>query len=89
MPRGGRAHKPLARRGAAGRRLRIVPPVRFMLILPLHRPLTRDTFPVATAVLLLLNVAIYFGFQLQDIATMERAQAHYLDVGLGAEEVPA
>ena len=33
-----------------------------MLILPLHRPLTRATFPFVTALLMLANVAVFFLF---------------------------
>lgn len=60
-----------------------------MLILPLHRPLNRANFPVVTALLVLVNVFIYFGFQLADEPAMEMAQRYYVDSGLGRLEVPA
>lgn len=60
-----------------------------MLILPLHRPLTRANFPLATAVLILMNVFVFFGFQLKDDAAMSAAQEHYLESGLAQYEAPA
>jgi len=60
-----------------------------MLILPLHRPLTRDTFPLATAVLIMLNVFVFFVLQVRDDATLQQAQAHYANVDMGQYEVPA
>ncbi|MGY1425014.1 rhomboid family intramembrane serine protease [Lysobacter sp. A289] len=60
-----------------------------MLILPLHRPLTRATFPFVTVVLIAINVLVFLGWQVGDNATMLRAQQHYLDADLGRYEVPA
>ncbi|BCT93385.1 hypothetical protein LYSHEL_24090 [Lysobacter helvus] len=60
-----------------------------MLILPLHRPLTRATFPVVTALLLLANVIVYFGFQWGDDAKLEAALVQYEQSGLARLEVPA
>jgi membrane associated rhomboid family serine protease len=60
-----------------------------MLILPLHRPLTLATFPVATALLMLANIMVFFGFQAGDGAAIHAAQSHYVDSGLGALEEPA
>lgn len=60
-----------------------------MLILPLHRPLTRATFPLVTALLIVVNVLVFFGWQGSDEAAMERAQQYYLQSDLGRYEVPA
>lgn len=60
-----------------------------MLILPLHRPLTRATFPIATALLMLANIFVFFGFQAGDDTAIEAARTHYVDSGLGALEAPA
>jgi membrane associated rhomboid family serine protease len=60
-----------------------------MLILPLHRPLTRATFPFVTALLILLNVAVFVLFQAGDGPAIQAAQSHYVDSGLGALEAPA
>ncbi|MGH8086256.1 MAG: rhomboid family intramembrane serine protease [Lysobacter sp.] len=60
-----------------------------MLILPLHRPLTRTTFPLATALLIVVNVLVFFGWQAGDEVAMARAQQHYLQSDLGRYEVPA
>lgn len=60
-----------------------------MLILPLHRPLTRATFPFVTALLMLVNVAVFVLFQAGDGAAIHAAQSHYVDSGLGALEEPA
>lgn len=60
-----------------------------MLILPLHRPLTRATFPFVTALLILANVLVFFGWQAGDDAAMARAQEHYLRQDIGRYEVPA
>ncbi|WLA02259.1 rhomboid family intramembrane serine protease [Xanthomonas translucens] len=60
-----------------------------MLILPLHKPLSRENFPLVTLLLLLLNVAVYLGWQRQDAVPLQQAQRYYLDSGLGAHEAPA
>ncbi|WP_394687280.1 rhomboid family intramembrane serine protease [uncultured Xanthomonas sp.] len=60
-----------------------------MLILPLHKPLSRDNFPVVTLLLILLNIAVYAGWQRHDAAPLRQAQRYYLDSGLGALEAPA
>ncbi|MFC0679165.1 rhomboid family intramembrane serine protease [Lysobacter korlensis] len=60
-----------------------------MLILPLHRPLTRATFPLVTALLVLANAFVFFGLQLDDDGRMEAASRHYVESGLAAIEVPA
>ncbi|MET7140828.1 rhomboid family intramembrane serine protease [Xanthomonas sp. PPL139] len=60
-----------------------------MLILPLHKPLSRDNFPLVTLLLILLNVAVYVGWQRHDGAPLRQALRVYLDSGLGALEAPA
>lgn len=60
-----------------------------MLILPLHRPLTRANFPLATALLVLANVFVSLGLQGGDDAAIGRAQAHYAQVELDRYELPA
>lgn len=60
-----------------------------MLILPLHRPITRATFPIAAMLLVLLNVLVFFGGQSGDAAAMEQARRHYVQSGLGDYELPA
>lgn len=60
-----------------------------MLILPLHKPLSLATFPCVTALLVLVNVLIYFGWQVPDEDKVQAAQAWYLASGLDAREVPA
>lgn len=60
-----------------------------MLILPLHHPLSRATFPLVTTVLILVNVLVFFGWQSGDEAAMARTQQHYLQSDLGRYEVPA
>lgn len=60
-----------------------------MLILPLHRPLTRATFPFVTALLIVANVLVFFGWQGGDEAAMASARQHYLHSELARHEVPA
>ncbi|KAB7779927.1 MULTISPECIES: rhomboid family intramembrane serine protease [Xanthomonas] len=60
-----------------------------MLILPLHKPLSRDNFPLVTLLLILLNIAVYVGWQRQDATPLRQAQRYYTDSGLGALEAPA
>ena len=60
-----------------------------MLILPLHRPLTAATFPYATALLILLNVLVFLGWQAGDDARMETAARYYDSVALHEVELPA
>jgi membrane associated rhomboid family serine protease len=59
-----------------------------MLIVPLHQPLTRETFPWVTLALVLINVLVYFGFQLGDETRRERALDFYAQSPLGALELP-
>ncbi len=60
-----------------------------MLLLPLHRPLTRATFPVVTALLVLVNVLVFFGAQGGDQARVEQALAGYVPSRLAEIESPA
>jgi membrane associated rhomboid family serine protease len=60
-----------------------------VLIIPLHKPLTAATFPYVTALLILVNVLVYFGWQGGDDARMEAATATYADARLDAVELPA
>lgn len=60
-----------------------------MLILPLHKPLTLATLPLMTMLLLLVNVVIYFGWQLPDAGKLDQAMAYYAHSGLEAIEQPA
>jgi membrane associated rhomboid family serine protease len=60
-----------------------------MLLLPLHRPLTRATFPVVTALLLVANVLVYFGWQSGDNARIRETVEAHAQSRLGAIEAPA
>lgn len=60
-----------------------------MLIIPLHHPLTRATFPFVTALLILVNVLVFFGLQGGDAKAIMQAQQQYRDAGLARYEVPA
>ncbi|KGQ19986.1 Integral membrane protein [Lysobacter dokdonensis DS-58] len=60
-----------------------------MLLLPLHRPLTRATFPVVTALLVLVNVFVFLGLQAGDNARMQEALALYASSRLADLEAPA
>ena len=60
-----------------------------MLLLPLHRPLTRATFPVVTALLVLINVFVFFGPQAGDEARVEEALTGYIPSRLAEIEAPA
>ena len=60
-----------------------------MLLLPLHRPLTRATFPVVTALLVLINVLVFFGPQAGDQARVQEALTAYVPSRLAEIETPA
>lgn len=60
-----------------------------MLIIPLHHPLTRATFPFVTALLILINVWVFFGLQGGDHEALTQAQRQYQQAGLAGYEVPA
>lgn len=59
-----------------------------MLILPLHRPLTRATFPFVTATLILINIAVFALFQSGDGARLAALDAWYQSSGLARLEWP-
>jgi membrane associated rhomboid family serine protease len=59
-----------------------------VLILPLHRPLTRANFPIATALLVLANVFVFFVLQAGDGDAARRAHVHYVESGLATLEAP-
>ena len=48
-----------------------------MLILPLHRRLTAANFPYVTALLILINVLVFCGWQSGDEPVLEKAAAYY------------
>ena len=60
-----------------------------MLILPLHRPLTRASFPLVTLALLLANLAVFVLLQSGDGAARARALQYYVESGLAERERPA
>ncbi|MFC4728457.1 rhomboid family intramembrane serine protease [Coralloluteibacterium thermophilus] len=60
-----------------------------MLILPLDRPLTRETFPWTTALLVLLNVLVFCVLQAGDGPAEARAEAFRSASGLAAQETEA
>lgn len=60
-----------------------------MLIVPLHKPLNLTTFPRVTMLLVIVNVLVFFGWQLGDDSKMEAALAGYQQSGLSDYEVPA
>lgn len=60
-----------------------------MLLLPLHRPLTRATFPVVTALLVLINVLVFFGPQAGDQARVQEVLTAYVPSRLAEIETPA
>ncbi|KAF1722054.1 rhomboid family intramembrane serine protease [Pseudoxanthomonas wuyuanensis] len=60
-----------------------------MLILPLHKPLTLENLPLATMLLVLVNVVVFFGFQSGDRDALAEAQRYYVESGLGRYEAPA
>lgn len=60
-----------------------------MLIIPLHKKPTFATFPWITALLVLVNIFIYFGLQRPDDARDELVTRDYATSRLGAIELPA
>lgn len=60
-----------------------------MLILPLHRPLSRENFPWVTMLLVASNVLVFFLFQAGDERALAQAQRYYQREELGRFEVPA
>lgn len=59
-----------------------------MLILPLHHPLTRRNFPLATAGLVLLNLFVFVFLQSGDGRAYAEAARYHAESGLAAIEVP-
>ena len=60
-----------------------------MLIMPVHRALTRANFPWITVALVLANVFVFLALQLDDGADIGKALTFYAEHGLGKREVPA
>lgn len=65
-----------------------------MLIIPLHRRLTRETFPFATAALILINVFVFTFLQADDMSfdayqRKNEAAIFYVNSGLADIELPA
>jgi len=60
-----------------------------MLILPLHRPLTRRNFPWLTALLVVINVFVFFGPQARDDERRAAAEQYAQDSGLAKLESDA
>ncbi|MGD3145340.1 rhomboid family intramembrane serine protease, partial [Xanthomonas oryzae pv. oryzicola] len=60
-----------------------------MLIMPLHKPWSRQNIPWVTLLLVLINVAVYLGYQRKDDSLVESAVHHYVQSGLGALEADA
>jgi hypothetical protein len=60
-----------------------------MLILPLHKPLNRQTLPWITLALMLANCWVYFVLQVPAGKKLQLAIDFYLDANLGAQEIPA
>lgn len=59
-----------------------------MLIIPLHQRLTLARFPWITALLIVINVIVYFGMQSRDQRAYEIAAEHYRTSGLVEIEWP-
>jgi membrane associated rhomboid family serine protease len=60
-----------------------------LLILPLHRSLSRSNFPVLTVLLIIANFFVFAFLQSGDASVERRAVAYYQQAGLGAIEFPA
>lgn len=60
-----------------------------MLILPLHHPLTRRNFPWLTALLVVINVLVFFGPQARDDERRAAAEQYVQDSGLAKLESDA
>ncbi|MCW2036335.1 rhomboid family intramembrane serine protease [Xanthomonas campestris] len=57
-----------------------------MLIMPLHKPWSRQNIPWVTLLLVLLNVVIHVGYQRKDDGLIANAVRYYVESGLGALE---
>ena len=60
-----------------------------LLIVPLHRGLSRANFPVVTLALVLVNCFVYFFLQSSDTRVEDRAAEFYQEAGLERIEFPA
>jgi len=60
-----------------------------LLIVPIHRKLSAKYFPVITAILILLNMVVFFGLQTGDGQRYAEAARYYVSSGLYEYEVPA
>ncbi|KGR54549.1 hypothetical protein [Xanthomonas vasicola] len=60
-----------------------------MLIMPLHKPCSRQNIPWVTLLLVLINVVVYLGYQRKDDGLVESAVHYYVQSGLGALEADA
>ncbi len=60
-----------------------------MLIMPLHRRLTRENFPAVTFALIVLNVCVFVLLQSGDTRIMREAVRYYAQTHLGHVEFPA
>lgn len=60
-----------------------------MLIIPLHRSLSRSNFPLLTLLLILANIFVYAFLQSGDAAVEQRAVGYYQQSDLGKIEFPA
>jgi len=60
-----------------------------VLIVPLHRRLTAANFPYVTALLIAINVLVFFGWQGDDEKALAKAADYYEQVQLAKYELPA
>ncbi len=60
-----------------------------MLILPLHKPLNRQTLPWVTLLLIFINCVVYFALQVPAEGKTQQAIEFYLSANLGEHEFPA
>jgi membrane associated rhomboid family serine protease len=60
-----------------------------LLILPLHRSLSRSNFPLLTVLLIIANIFVFAFLQSGDAAVERRAVEYYQQTGLGEIEFPA
>ena len=59
-----------------------------MLIIPLPRKLSLATFPFMTVLLLVVNVYVYFAWQVPDARVTQEFAAAYVKSGLAPQELP-
>ncbi|KTF31284.1 rhomboid family intramembrane serine protease, partial [Xanthomonas vesicatoria] len=60
-----------------------------MLLMPLHKPWSRQNIPWVTLLLVLINVVIYLGYQRKDDGLVDNAVHYYVESGLGTLEAQA